>query len=91
MPPVPALPEGMTLAYFGQQVMRWGSGDEQAIERMDTITATELVTAGITVEMAENWRLFYVGVVTVSPSNPSARGRASLMEYARELLKEVTQ
>ena len=56
MPPVPALPEGMTLAYFGQQVMRWGSGDDQAVTRIETITALELAAAGVTVEMAENWR-----------------------------------
>ena len=85
---LPPLPDGMTPAHFGHYVMKWGTGDEAAETRMDTLTAAELRAAGVTADIAEAWRLFYLEVVAETPTNPSARGRAKLMEYARSLLLE---
>lgn len=85
---LPALPEGMTPAYFGRDVMKWGTGDRTAESRIQTLTVEELRSAGVTAEMADAWRLFYLAVVDENQENPSARGRAKLMEYARSLLQE---
>lgn len=89
MPKVPRRPEGMTRAYFGQNVMCWGSGDADADARISALRVQELREAGITADVAEEWRLFYLAVIEVAPENPSARGRARLMEHARTLLQEV--
>jgi hypothetical protein len=78
----------MTQAYFGQGVMRWGTGDAAAEARIQTLRAQELLDEGITADIAEKWRLFYLRVIEETPSNPSAQGRARLMEHARTLLEE---
>ena len=76
----------MTLREFGQRVMRWGSGDTAARARISTLTRAELERAGLTREMAEAWRDFYRYESTRNPRNPSAAGRAALMQRAIELL-----
>jgi hypothetical protein len=78
----------MTPAYFGHYVMKWGTGDAAAEHRIQTLTTAELRVAKITADIAEAWRLFYLEVVDEAPKNPSARGRAKLMECARSLLEE---
>ncbi len=88
MPTLPQLPEGMTPAHFGQKVMCWGQGDAAAEARIQTLCAQELRDEGITADVAKEWFYFYVGVIDETPSNPSARGRAQLMEHARTLLEE---
>ena len=89
MPKIPPLPKkGMTVSFFGSHVMRWGSGDDAAIERIQTLTVDELKSAGVTIEIAEEWRLFYREVIVDNPANPSARGREKLMAHARSLLME---
>jgi hypothetical protein len=40
----------------------------------------------LTQEMAKEWRDFYQAVKAANPSNPSAAGRAQLMDYAYKLL-----
>ena len=85
---LPPLPDGMTPDKFGRCVMKWGTGDAAAISRIDTLTAAELRAANITADIAEGWRAFYLEVLEENPDNPSARGRAKLMEYARSLLQE---
>lgn len=87
MPDVPGLPNGMSIAYFGHQVMAWGTGDAAADARIKTLTEEDLRNAGITAEIADKWRLFYLDVIRETPNNPSARGRARLMAVAKSLLE----
>jgi hypothetical protein len=85
--PSPPTPRGMTLREFGTRVMRWGSGNAAARARIRTLTREELERAGLTREMAEAWRDFYRNEFARSPRNPSAAGRAELMQWAVELLQ----
>lgn len=83
----PPIPTGVrNLNEFGASVMRWGRGDAAARARIETLTRTELDRAGVTLEIAEAWREFYRAEVARNPRNPSARGRADLMNRATELL-----
>lgn len=66
--------------------MKWGTGDEAARARIQTLTKEELERAGITKEMAASWRDFHRQVKAANPGNPSAEGRAELMQRAYELL-----
>jgi hypothetical protein len=77
----------MSIAHFGHTVMAWGTGDVAADARIKTLTKEELRNAGITAEIADNWRLFYLDVISETPNNPSARGRARLMAFAKSLLE----
>jgi len=80
------LPPGMTAPEFGQDVMKWGTGDDAARARMQTLTREELEERGVTKEMAEGWRDLYQRVKLHNPGNPSAQGRAELMQKAVDLL-----
>ena len=77
----------MSLDEFGKSVMRWGRGDAEARERIETLSAAELLRHGVTQEIAEAWRRFYENEVRRRPKNPSARGRADLMRAAAGLLE----
>lgn len=66
--------------------MRWGRGNAEARDRIGSLTRDELEQAGVTRQMAQSWRDFYVNEVVRNPNNPSARGRAELMQHAIELL-----
>jgi RHS repeat-associated protein len=83
----PATPNGMSMPDFGTNVMRWGRGTNAARERMYTLTRAELREAGVTPQIAREWRDLYVNEVVAHPANPSARGRAELMQRALELLQ----
>lgn len=83
----PPTPQGITLRVFGRSVMRWGSGDAAARARIRTLTREELEQAGLSQEMAEAWRDFYLHELARNPRNPSAAGRADLMQRAIELLR----
>jgi hypothetical protein len=85
--PLPDLPEGMTRSQFGTDVMRWGTGDAEALARIDSLTREELQQAGVTRDMALQWRDFYENELARNPNNPSAAGRAELMQAAARLLK----
>ena len=76
--------------------MRWGSGKEPALARKETLTASELRNAGVTLECARLWQDFYLEYIerkeaegaNVELLNPRAIGRAELMEHACNLLEE---
>lgn len=68
--------------------MGWGAGNQAARERISTLTKQELEGAGVTREMAQAWRDFYLQEVRRVPNNPSAAGRADLMQRAVELLSQ---
>ena len=66
--------------------MKWGKNDAQARARMDTITAEEIASQGVTLEMAVAWRDYYIYELSLGTQNPSVRGRIDLMQYTSELL-----
>lgn len=82
----PPTPGGITLREFGQHVMQWGSGNAEARERLNTLTRAELIQAGLTQNLAVAWRDFYQHESARNPHNPSAAGRAELMQRAVDLL-----
>ena len=88
MPKAPGVPHPFTQTQFGEILIRWGTGDAQARARIGTITRDELQNMRMTAELARQWRDFYRSEVQRVPSNPSARGRADLMQYVFELLEE---
>ncbi len=84
----PPIPRGArSVSEFGTGVMRWGTGDAAARARMESLTREELERAGVTQQIAEAWRDFYRAEVL---RNPSARGRADLMQRAADLLSGDT-
>ena len=85
--PVPEVPAGMSRSEFGNNVMRWGTGNAAARARIGSLTREELEQAGVTRGMALSWRDFYRNEVSRNPSNPSAAGRADLMNAAARLLQ----
>lgn len=87
-PQTPGTPDNMGNSRFGKEVMKWGTGDEAARSRMGTLTREELQRAGVTKEIAAQWRDFYREVARVTPANTSAAGRADLMQRAVELLTQ---
>lgn len=86
--PAPEIPHGVfSISEFGQKIMRWGTGHEQARARIQTLTLAELNEQGVTLRIARLWHNFYINEAIVHPRNPSAAGRADLMSYAVELLE----
>ena len=83
----PPIPRGArSVSDFGKRIMQWGTGDAAARVRMESLTREELELADITRRIAEAWRAFYRAEVARNPRNPSARGRADLMQRAADLL-----
>jgi len=66
--------------------MKWGRG-EDALKRIETITAEELRSVGVSSDMAEAWRDMYREWATLHPENPSAPYRAQLMAHVAALLE----
>ena len=86
-PPRPPIPASCAnLREFGVKVMRWGTGSAAARARIATLTREDLEQAGVTRAMAEAWRDFYRIELSLNPDNPSAAGRAELMQRAADLL-----
>jgi len=86
-PNPPEHPAGMTRNQFGKDVMKWGTGNDAARARIGQITEDEMRQAGVTPEMAQDWADFYREVMQANPSNPSAAGRADLMQWVADLLR----
>ena len=84
---VPETPGGISNAEFGQKVMQWGGNSAQAIARIGSLSADKLREAGLTSDLAQKWADFYVHHAAANPANPSAAGRAELMQAAADLLK----
>ncbi|WP_437742174.1 RHS repeat-associated core domain-containing protein [Sorangium sp. So ce1504] len=84
--PVPPTPGGMPLKDFGN-VMRWGTGNDAARAQIPTLTREGLQRGGVTREIAEAWAKFYRNEIIRNPANPSAQGRAELMEAATKILR----
>jgi hypothetical protein len=71
---------------FGENGIRWGTGEAAALARINALTLDELQSINVTREMALEWAAFYVNEARRKPANGSARGRARLMAYAADLL-----
>jgi RHS repeat-associated protein len=84
--PVPATPNNMSQAKFGE-LMGWGS-KKQALDRIETITKEEMIRKGVTKQMAEQWRDFYLNEAKRVPGNQSAMPRAQLMQKVVDLLSK---
>jgi uncharacterized protein DUF4951 len=69
-----------------KHISKWGGGNAEARARIGTLTRVALDQGGVTREMAEGWRDFYRNEMVRKPLNPSAAGRADLMQRAVELL-----
>jgi hypothetical protein len=67
--------------------MKWGTGEQAALDRMATLSREELESMGVDLTMAERWAGFYRNEMRRNPENGSARGRAVLMAHAAELLR----
>lgn len=76
----------MTRSEFGNNVMKWGTGNDAARDRIATVTRDEMQNAGVTQQMAKEWRDFYRNEMVRNPSNPSAAGRTDLMQHVFQLL-----
>lgn len=86
-PAPPPLPEGaQNTADFGHRIIQWGRGDADAMARIGNLSADDLRAEGMTPELAGQWRDFYVAVKARNPGNPSAGGRAALMDWIVQLL-----
>jgi len=79
------LPDGLSIADFGAAI-GWGTGDDVALSRIENLRLSQLELIGLTVEQARNWSVAYRVVKELMPDNPSAYGRAELMEHAAKLL-----
>ena len=77
MPKPPDVPGGRTVNAFGSDVMRWGTGDQAARERMATLTREYLVAKGVTAEMARAWRDFLSTRWSEAHATPARVGASS--------------
>lgn len=89
--PVPRLPDGCSRRRFADEIMNWGRGDYSARGRIQSLTVEELTSNGVTLEIVMGWASFYRHIKKLSPKNPSAEGRAELMEHAAQLLRDLKQ
>lgn len=85
--PPPGLPPGCPdTRYFGTQIVRWGTHDNEAIARIATITVEELIAHGVTRGLLLEWLTFYECEFRREPRNPSVVGRVELLTHiARRL------
>lgn len=67
--------------------MNWGTGHEAARSQIPNLTRAGLQQGGVTRGIAESWGQFYRNEALRNPANPSALGRAELMEAAANLLR----
>ena len=69
----PPIPAGITPAQFGRVVMQWGNGAAQALARIPQLTRVELLSRGVTYEMAiGETSTFASSLVTLPISAPLA-------------------
>ncbi len=72
---------------FGQ-LMKWGSNSATARAQIGNLSAEVLRKAGMTSNMAEEWAAFYRNESLLVPRNPSAAGRAELLEDVAKMLRQ---
>lgn len=85
---IPPTPNNMILPAFGQGVIGWGSGPQDAHTRLLNLkhADVEIIKAqGVTLEMAKAWQDFYENETQRNPGNPTAPFRAQLMQKIVQL------
>ncbi|MEG1709923.1 MAG: DUF4951 domain-containing protein [Acinetobacter sp.] len=85
---IPPTPNNMKLPAFGQGIIGWGTGPDDAEKRLHNITQTDvekLKTQGVTLEMIQTWQAFYENETQRNAGNPTAPFRAQLMKKIAEL------
>jgi RHS repeat-associated protein len=88
--PVPAVPEGMTTAGFGRNVVGWGKGPQGAASRLESLTADDVAqmqSQGLTREMATEWRAFYANDLERNANNVTAQNRIALLDAILNLMR----
>ena len=84
--PPPPLPEGVrNKAEFGR-IMGWGRTNAVARAQIPNLSKEYLEAHNVTPEIAKGWRDLYANEALRVPGNPSAAGRADLMQAAYDLL-----
>jgi hypothetical protein len=66
--------------------MNWGTGNEAARAQIPALSRDALQSAGVTADIARARANFYANELMRNPGNPSAAGRADLMNAAADLL-----
>jgi RHS repeat-associated protein len=86
--PYPAPPKGMDMRQF-EKLMNWGkNGSKVPREAIEGLNKEVLQKAGLTEKLARQWAEFYSREAARVPTNPSAPGRAELMEAAAKMLAQ---
>lgn len=86
----PAIPEAMTQAQFGKNLIGWGVGPQGAAARTQALTADavgQMQAQGLTREMATQWRGFYSNEFARNANNLTAQNRVQLMDTILRLMK----
>lgn len=85
---LPPTPHNITLPAFGQGIIGWGSGPNDAQHRLNTISqydVEQLKTKDVTLDMIQTWQKFYENETRRNPNNPTAPLRAQLMQKIAQL------
>jgi hypothetical protein len=91
MSKAPQTPQGVSTAYFGRYIMKWGRGERGATARLATITADKLQQADVTCEILTAGHEFYRNEAesrSTEPSGSSARRIDGTLPPAAQLLEE---
>lgn len=79
---IPKTPNNMSLPSFGQGIIGWGTGPNDAKKRFENVQKSDLKTfqeKGVTLDMLKEWQAFYENETLRNPCNPTAPYRAKLM------------
>lgn len=68
------------------RAIKWGQGEQGALNRIQTLTRQEVINSGVTRAEAEAARDFYRGVAKADPLNKAAPARAELMQKVVDFL-----
>lgn len=96
MNPGPPQPDWRPAGWTNEDVgthLGWGTGAEEARAAIARLDRDRVLAPGFTLEMARRWRDFYRSVaecVCRNLHNPSASGRAELMDALIRLLEAQT-
>lgn len=85
---IPPTPHNMSLPEFGQGVIGWGTGPQDAETRLNHVSKADvekMKQVGLTVEIAKTWQNFYKNETQRNAGNPTAPLRAQLMKKIIDL------
>lgn len=73
----------------------WGTGRNgtlDSLRRIDNLTGSDIIRfrdVGLTPELADEWADWYLDVSLDNVNNPSAEGRAQLIQYIADWMREL--